>query len=170
LDYVNLETIDYYVKLQVLNPDESISIKSLVDAGIVKKVNFGVKILAKVHNNWSQGADRITYPLKLEVTDASKTAIRQITEQGGEVKLIHRTPLKLKEHMYPEKYPIPLLDPITPYWKVKKLMRKEEDRGLSISYPKPKWLIEDIKSLGEEEARFKQIGSKATFEFPVPIV
>jgi hypothetical protein len=61
-------------------------------------------------------------------------------------------------------------DPITPFWKVKKLMRKEEDRGLSISYPKPKWLIEDIKSVGEEGAREKQIGSKSAFKFPVPIV
>lgn len=49
-------------------------------------------------------------------------------------------------------------------------MRKEEDRGLSISYPKPKWLIEDIKNAGEEGAREKQIGSKAAFKFPVPIV
>lgn len=62
------------------------------------------------------------------------------------------------------------MDPITPYWKVKKLMRKEEDRGLSISYTKPKWLLDDIKKEGEEKAREKQIGSKSDFQFPVPIV
>lgn len=93
-----------------------------------------------------------------------------MTEQGGEIKLIHRTPLKLKEHVFPDKYPIPLMDPITPYWKVKKLMRKEEDRGLPISYPKPQWLSDDIKKEGVEQARAKQIGSKSSFEFPVPIV
>jgi large subunit ribosomal protein L15 len=88
--------------------------------------------------------------LQFEVTDASKTAIDYITKQGGSVKLIYRTHLKLREHMYPEKYPIPLLDPITPYWRIKKLQRKEEDRGLPISYPKPKWLLEDLKKEGKE--------------------
>ena len=62
------------------------------------------------------------------------------------MKLLYRTKLKLKEHIYPEKYPIPLLDPITPFWKLKKLQRIEKDRGLPVSYPKPKWLIEDMMS------------------------
>ncbi len=43
-----------------------------------------------------QGADRITYPINLEVTDASKTTIDYVIKQGGSVKLIHRTPLKLR--------------------------------------------------------------------------
>ena len=53
--------------------------------------------------------------------------------------------------MYPAKYPIPLLDPITPFWRVKKLQRKEIDRGIPISYPKPKWLLEDEKKVAEEK-------------------
>jgi hypothetical protein len=48
LNFVNLETIDYYVKLDVLNPELPITIKTLIDAGIVKKSEFGVKILARV--------------------------------------------------------------------------------------------------------------------------
>ena len=48
LDYVNLQTIDYYVKLGILDPAETITVKTLVDAGIVKKCRFGVKILARV--------------------------------------------------------------------------------------------------------------------------
>lgn len=80
----------------------------------------------------TQGADRITYPLNFEVTDASKTAIDYITKQGGNVKLIYRTPLKLKEHMFPHKYPIPLLDPVTPFWRVQKLQRKEASKGIPI--------------------------------------
>jgi len=48
LDYVNLEKIDYFVKLGVLNPNETITIKTLVDLGLVKKVKFGVKILGRV--------------------------------------------------------------------------------------------------------------------------
>jgi large subunit ribosomal protein L15 len=57
------------------------------------------------------------------VSDASKTAVDYITKQGGSVKLIFRTTLKLREHLYPEKFPIALADPITPYWRVKKLQR-----------------------------------------------
>ena len=56
---------------------------------IVKKVEFGVKILGK-------GADRINYPLHFEVTDASKTAIDYIKANGGSVDLIFRTQLKLR--------------------------------------------------------------------------
>ena len=122
-----------------------------MDCGIIKNVKFGVKILAR-------GADRITYPLNFEVTDASKTAIHYITRQGGNVKLIYLTPLKLKEHIYPEKYPIPLLDPITPFWKVKKLQRKEKDREIPITYPKPKWLLQD--ELKERESKDKKVDQK----------
>jgi hypothetical protein len=48
LTYLNLEKIDYYVKLGVLNPAERITIKTLVDLGVVRDVQFGVKILARV--------------------------------------------------------------------------------------------------------------------------
>lgn len=71
-----------------------------------------------------KGLDKIDYALNLEVTDASKTVIQKIHQAGGNVKLIHRTPLKLREHMFPDKYPLPLGEPITPWWKVQKLIRK----------------------------------------------
>lgn len=84
----------------------------------MKNVKYGVKILGK-------GLEKIDYPLNLEVSDASKMVIQKIKEVGGQVNLVHRTPLKLREHMYPEKYPLPLGEPITPWWKVKKLLRKQ---------------------------------------------
>jgi large subunit ribosomal protein L15 len=59
------------------------------------------------------------------------------------VTLVHRTPLKLREHMVPEKYPLPLGEPITPWWKVRKLLRKSEDRGVYIAFNKPKWMETD---------------------------
>jgi len=62
------------------------------------------------------------------VTDASKLAIQFVKKAGGSVKLIFRTTLKLREHMYPDRFPIPLRDPITPFWRVKKLQRKSADR------------------------------------------
>jgi len=45
--------------------------------------------------------------------------------------------------MFPKKYPLPLGEPITPWWKVQKLIRKEEDRGVSIQYNRPAWMDKD---------------------------
>lgn len=75
-------------------------------------------------SNKFQGIDQIDYPLQLEVSDASKSVIETVQKAGGSVKLVHRTPLKLKEHMFPQKYPLPLGEPITPWWKIQKLIRK----------------------------------------------
>jgi large subunit ribosomal protein L15 len=72
-------------------------------------------------------------------------AINYIQKAGGSVELVFRTPLKLREHLRPEKYPLPLRDPITPFWRVKKLERLSRDRGIPVSFPKPKWLLEDQK-------------------------
>lgn len=77
------------------------------------------------------------------MSDASKTAIEKIKQAGGFVSLVHRTPLKLREHMFPEKYPVPLGEPVTPWWKVRKLLRKEEDRGVPIVFHRPKWMETD---------------------------
>lgn len=79
--------------------------------------------------------------MNLEVTDASKTAIDYIQKNGGSVELIFRTPLKLREHIKPEKYLLPLRDPVTPAWRVRKLQRLSENRGIPVAFPKPKWLL-----------------------------
>ena len=52
----NLEKINYFVKLGRLDANKTITIKNLVDAGVVKKVRFGVKLLGK-------GSQKIDYPL-----------------------------------------------------------------------------------------------------------
>ena len=43
--------------------------------------------------------------------------------------------------MYPHKYPLPLEEPIPPFWRVKKLQRLEQARGLPVAYRKPLWLV-----------------------------
>lgn len=48
-----------------------------------------------------QGIDKIDYPLNLEVNDASKNVIEAIKKAGGSISLVHRTPLKLREHIFP---------------------------------------------------------------------
>lgn len=63
-----MKQIDYYIKIGVLNPSQPITIRSLVQTGIVKDVRYGIKVLGK-------GLEKIDYPLNLEVSDASKTVI-----------------------------------------------------------------------------------------------
>ena len=94
LDEINLTQINYFVKKGILNPNSPITIKHLVDCGLVKKVRYGVKVLGR-------GYEKIDYPLHLEVSDASANAIKLIESKGGSVKLIFRTQLKLKEHINP---------------------------------------------------------------------
>ena len=53
------------MKRGIINPAEAITIKVLNDVGIAKKIKSGVKVLGK-------GAEKLDYPIFLEVSDASK--------------------------------------------------------------------------------------------------
>lgn len=54
----------------------------------------------------------MTMPLRFELSSATEQAIKVVKAAGGEVTIRYRTPLKLREHLYPEKYPMPLRDPL----------------------------------------------------------
>lgn len=45
---INLKEINYYVKIGVIDPSKLITIRTLVECGLAKKVKYGVKILGKV--------------------------------------------------------------------------------------------------------------------------
>ncbi|CAK61865.1 unnamed protein product (macronuclear) [Paramecium tetraurelia] len=81
-------------------------------------------------------------PLTIEVSDASKTAIDAIKKAGGEVKVIYFTPLLLRQHLFPDKYPLELRPALPPSRAVEAIQRTEE-RGAVADYIKPKWVIED---------------------------
>ena len=58
------------------------------------------------------------------------------------MKLVYRAWPKFREHMNPEKHPIPVVEELPDTRTVKKLDRIEADRGLKIEYRKPKWKID----------------------------
>jgi large subunit ribosomal protein L15 len=58
-----------------------VNVKSLLDAGLVKKKSVGVKLLAE------GGVDR---PLKIEVHACGKKAKELVEKAGGEVRIIRR--------------------------------------------------------------------------------
>jgi len=102
---VNVGTIQDYVTMGRLIPpgprDPPLTIRDLVDAGIAKKssVKHGVKLLAK-------GRERLTTPLRIEVSRASKSAIDSIEAAGGEVVTVHYNRLALKALLKPHRFEV----------------------------------------------------------------
>ena len=78
-------------------------------------------------------------PITLEVSDASASVVSAIKEKGGSVKCIYRTPLKVREHIYPERYDLELKDPLPPAYALKQLNRIEA-RGAEVVFREPAWL------------------------------
>ncbi len=76
--------------------------KHLFDTRIVGKIKHGVKLLAKVPKTFHfmpentylfvcemQGADRLQQPVDIEVTRASKSAIKAVEATGGRVTTVY---------------------------------------------------------------------------------
>lgn len=61
------------------NPDSEVDIEALKNAGLVRKMRDGVKLL---------GDGEISQPLLIQVNKASKTAREKIEAAGGQVKII----------------------------------------------------------------------------------
>mmetsp|Transcript_40449 Transcript_40449/g.35902 ORF Transcript_40449/g.35902 Transcript_40449/m.35902 type:complete len:292 (+) Transcript_40449:90-965(+) len=154
-EYVNMEKIIDFVRKGRLDPSKTITIRDLFMAKVVPKCKYGIKILAR-------GAHELNYPLHLEVSDASEEAIKAIKDNGGSVTCIYRTRLKLKEHIKPHKFPVPLADPLPAYKQVKKLDAIKQ-RGAEVVFPEPDW----YKEAAEEARLAKERYSKDDFEFPV---
>lgn len=142
LDYVNIEKLVYFMKRKWLSstPEKYITIKDMVDTGLLRRAKWGVKLLSK-------GADRlqdIKTPIFIEVTDCSKTAADIIRSNGGQVRIKYFTKLKLREHLRPEQFPLPLADPLPPQKKVLQI-EKYRDYGCEVQYNVPRWAKEELE-------------------------
>jgi large subunit ribosomal protein L15 len=84
-----------------------VTMKTLRDCGLVGKVKFGVKLLAR-------GKERFAARLRLEVTQASAEAIRAVEAAGGAVTSVYYTPLALRSLLRPEKFEFPIKSPRPP--------------------------------------------------------
>jgi large subunit ribosomal protein L15 len=76
-----LGKLAYHIEKGNVDTTKPIQMKDLLDAGVISKVQDGVKILAK-------GVERfksLGVALDIEVSDASKIAIETIKELGGSV-------------------------------------------------------------------------------------
>lgn len=65
--------------LNRFSPDSEVGPEELKQAGLVKKIKDGIKLL---------GDGNLEHPLKIKVHKASKTAIKKVEAVGGEVLII----------------------------------------------------------------------------------
>lgn len=83
LEQLNLGKLAYHIEKGHLNTESPITMKTLVDAGVLGKITNGIKLLGK----GSEKFNALKTPVSLEVTDASSTAIEAIKSQGGNLKV-----------------------------------------------------------------------------------
>ena len=83
-------------------------------------------------------------PITFEVSDATKSAIEAVKETGGSIKVQYRTPLLVRYHLKPHKFPSykGLKTPMPPPKRVKKL-EKLKEKGLDVDYPRAPWFTDN---------------------------
>eukprot|EP00605_Chrysophyceae_sp_TOSAG23-4_P000845 GSChrysophyteH1.ASY1.ANO1.936.1 assembled CDS len=98
---VNVGTIQRYIDMGRLRPTKGhmITIRNLVEAGVISRPKEGVKLLAK---NGSQMKNQI----HLEVNGASEAAIKAIEQVGGTVTCIHLNKLAMRAMLKPIKFDV----------------------------------------------------------------
>ena len=73
-EQLNLGTLAYHIEKGNLDISKTITMKDMFDAGVLSKVQYGVKLLSK-------GADKfvdLKLPVSIEISDASLSAIEAV--------------------------------------------------------------------------------------------
>ena len=149
LEQLNLGKLAYYISKGDLDATKVITMKDLLHCGCFSSIKFGVKVLSK-------GADKIKdlgIPIHLEASDASLSAIEMIRSTGGSIRVVYRTPLLMRYHLKPHKFPShkELKTPMPPQKRVIKLERLKE-KGLQVEYPRAPWYTDNKEAILAEEA------------------
>ncbi|TYZ58763.1 hypothetical protein PybrP1_007686 [[Pythium] brassicae (nom. inval.)] len=93
------QRLQFFVDMGRLDPSMPITIKQLVDCGMVtcSRVKHGIKLLGK-------GAEHLTSPLTIEVSQASKSAIAAVEAAGGSITSVYHNRLALRALLKPHKF------------------------------------------------------------------
>jgi large subunit ribosomal protein L15 len=96
---VNVDKLQLFVDMGRLDASKKITIKELVDCGMVKssRVKHGIKLLG-------QGAQHLTAPLEIEVSQASESAIKAVEAAGGSITSVYHNRLALRALLKPHKF------------------------------------------------------------------
>uniref|UniRef100_A0A7S2V348 Large ribosomal subunit protein uL15/eL18 domain-containing protein n=1 Tax=Fibrocapsa japonica TaxID=94617 RepID=A0A7S2V348_9STRA len=99
LEQLNLGRLQLWIDMGRLipKPDQPITLRDIKESGLISRIKHGVKLLAKEK-------DLVHMPLNIEVTRASKEAIKAVEEKGGSVVCSYFNRLGLRAHLFPHKF------------------------------------------------------------------
>jgi large subunit ribosomal protein L15 len=98
---INLHKIQEFIDMGRLvpKPDSFITMRNLVDCGMITQAQDGIKILAK-------NKEELRTPIHLEVSCASTAAIQAVEAAGGTVTAVHFNTLALRALLKPTNFDI----------------------------------------------------------------
>lgn len=99
MDPLNLGRLQYFIDMGRINPNETITLKTIQDSGIIGRFKHGVKLLG-------DGASQLKTPINIQVSRASQSAISAIEAAGGTVETVHFNRLALRAELKPEKFDV----------------------------------------------------------------
>ncbi|KAG5518598.1 hypothetical protein PMAC_002994 [Pneumocystis sp. 'macacae'] len=94
---LNLQRLQVWINNGRIDATKPITIKHLYDSNIVHGVKSGIKLLAN-------GKEFFNTPIEIQVSKASKEAIKRIEVLGGKVTCVYYNCLGLRAHLYPETF------------------------------------------------------------------
>lgn len=147
LTQLNLGKLAYHIEKGDIDTSKPVTMKDLIDGGVLSKIQSGVKLLGKGSDKFAA----LKKPITLEVSDASSQAIDAVKDLGGDLKVVYRSELLLRQHLKPHKFhpSVNLKTPMPPPKKVKK-MEALRRKGLSVDYPDAPWFTYNVDKIEKE--------------------
>ena len=78
---MNLGKLAYHILKGDIDVKKTITMKDLLEGGVVSQIKYGVKILSKGAEHFKD----LNIPITIEASDASKSAIDLIKSLGGSI-------------------------------------------------------------------------------------
>ncbi|CAI5746020.1 unnamed protein product [Peronospora destructor] len=99
METLNVDKLQLFVDMGRLDASKKITMKELVDSGIVtcSRVKHGIKLLGN-------GSQHLTTKLDIEVSQASDSAIKAVEVAGGSITSVYHNRLALRALLKPHKF------------------------------------------------------------------
>lgn len=139
LDPLRLDKLQKWIDDGRIDPNHVITMKNLVDSGLMSNIKYGVKIVAHVFSEYHmyniQGQKDFHSKIRIDVTRASEAAIEVVEKLGGQVICSHYNRLALRLLLKPQKFVPPYPLRARPPPRLMEYYTSDEHRGyLSPSY------------------------------------
>ncbi|ORX69119.1 ribosomal protein L15 [Linderina pennispora] len=121
LQALNLDRIQHWINTGRIDPSKPITLREVYESNMVR-FKDGVTLLAR-------GSQYLTTPITIEVTKASKQAVKRIEELGGRVVCVYHNKLAMRALLHPEKFAVlpKTAEPATA--KLRRIYEDPERRG-----------------------------------------